>query len=82
MTDLQTGWHVDKRVSVGHIITTLTVAIGFVIWMIRMEGMVLVNQSRIEANRAAVARVENDNSVQYAEIIRRLERIDDRLNGQ
>ena len=74
------GWHVDKRVSVGHIITTLMVASAFFAWMTSIESSVSVNTSNIEHNTQEITDVKHAQDAQYAEIIRRLERIDDRLN--
>jgi hypothetical protein len=36
-TELIGGWHLDKKLSVGHIVTTLVVAISVVIYAIRTE---------------------------------------------
>lgn len=74
------GWHLDKRVSVGHIVTTAAVAGSLYLWMSRIETAVEVNSVNIGHNAESISRVESQNHEQYAEIIRRLERIDDRLN--
>jgi hypothetical protein len=41
------GWHVDKRVSIGHIVTTLVVAVSAVMWMSRIENKVDLNAQMI-----------------------------------
>ena len=75
-----TSWHLDKRISISHIVTTLTVAVAIVIWLMRLESAVSLNSSGIVNNTIQIQRVEQAQSAQYSEILRRLERIDDRLN--
>lgn len=41
------GWHVDKRVSIGHIVTTLAVAIGMILYLGRVEGRVEQNATNL-----------------------------------
>lgn len=84
------GWHVDKRVSVGHIITTITVAAAVLIFGLRLEGRVAVNETQIANNMAAIhqsrlmataqyTEARQETQTHYAEVIRRLERISDQL---
>jgi hypothetical protein len=78
--ELPGGWHLDKRISIGHIITTVTVAVAMVGWMLQLENRVSVHDvkiNQIEYNQHA-AKIEV--AAQYAELIRRLERIDSRLD--
>ena len=80
MNEQPTSWHLDKRISISHIVTTLTVAVAIVIWLMRLESAVSINSSGIVNNTFQIQRVEQAQSAQYSEILRRLERIDDRLN--
>jgi len=43
------GWHLDKRVSISHIITTLTVSCAIMVWIFSLDGRVKVNEVRIDA---------------------------------
>ena len=72
-------WHLDKRVSVGHLITTTAMVCAAALWLLRLEGRIdLVDQrdvmmaKRIE--QIDLSRVQRD-----TEIIRRLEKIQDTL---
>lgn len=48
MTDQNDGkWHLDKRFSIGHIVTTLTVIIAAVSWGIGLEQAILSNSKDI-----------------------------------
>ena len=66
-------WHLDRRVSVGHIVTTLIMLGGFAVWMIALEHRLTAAETRIE-------NLVSNQTLYYHEIIRRLERIEDRLN--
>jgi len=33
-------WHLDKRVSVGHLITTIAVVGAAALWLLRLEGRI------------------------------------------
>jgi len=91
MTD-NGGWHLDKKISIGHLITTGTVAVALIAWMLQLEGQVSVHEVRIGLTEKAMvtarteeamhhAQIKAEQSAQYAELIRRLERIDSRLQG-
>ena len=42
------GWHLDKRVSVGHLVTTAVVVATFVIWLMQMDGKITVLDKAIQ----------------------------------
>jgi hypothetical protein len=83
-------WHLDKRISVGHIVTTVVVVATFAVWLMSIEGRVKVNERELMDIRredaameirlmAQAERLDARIDAQYAEIIRRLERLDQRL---
>ena len=74
-------WHIDRRVSVGHIITTLTIVVGFMFWIMSLETAVALNTTKIENTTISIQRLDNNMNKQYAEIIRRLERLDDKVSS-
>jgi hypothetical protein len=87
------GWHLDKKISIGHLVTTGTVAVAMIAWMLRLENQVSVHDVRIDLaeKTMASARIEEathhaqlkaEQAAQYAELIRRLERIDSHLQGE
>lgn len=84
------GWHLDKRVSIGHVVTTITVAASVMIFGLRLEGRVAVNEVQIANNIAAIEQsrlmataqyveARTESNQHYQELIRRLERISDQL---
>jgi Tfp pilus assembly protein PilO len=83
-------WHLDKRISVGHIVTTVVVVATFAVWLMSIEGRVKINERELSDIRkedmAMEKRLQNQTArldarldAQYAEIIRRLERLDQQL---
>ena len=72
-------WHLDKRVSVGHLITTLAMVGAAALWMLRIEGRIdLVDLRDLQTERR-IEQIEVSRQSSDAEIIRRLERIQDTL---
>ena len=53
--DPQVGWHLDKRISVAHILTTLAMAFALAGWMYAISERVTTNQQKILTHEAVVA---------------------------
>ena len=77
---LEGGWHLDKRISIGHLVTTITVTAAICAWMFQLENRVAVAEVRVEQVERNVAASHTERAVQYAEIIRRLEHIDQKID--
>lgn len=72
------GWHVEKTVSVGHIITTLSIGVSVIWWASTVETRIAVNTQKIAASEAMIKR--QDDSVG---VIRQEMRADfDKLNNK
>lgn len=67
------GWHLDRRISLSHIATTLSVAAVVIIFGLRLESRVTLNEHRIEATSQTVKELQKTQVVNQAEIIRRLD---------
>jgi len=74
-------WHLDKRVSVGHLITTLAIVGAAALWMLRLEGRINLVELRDAQMNIRIMEVHARLKVAEAEIIRRLERIEDKLDS-
>lgn len=74
------GWHVDKRVSVGHIVTTLVVAVSLVVWMGRVESRTELNATAIQALADRVERDDRRQELLVTEIKNSLIRIEAKLD--
>lgn len=73
------GWRIDRRVSAGHIVTTLVVALSAIAWMMRLEGAVLLNAQAVDAQRERIDWVERAVKDDQAEIKQALLRIQDAI---
>ncbi len=76
------GWHITKTISITHLITTLAMVVTVVAFGLRIESHVAMNTADIQDNEQDIRRVERVQLGQYAEIIRRLERISDKLDSK
>lgn len=74
------GWHLDKRISLGHLVTTATVTVALLTWMFALENRVTVNEVKIGAVEKSYEKAVQDQGSQYIEIIRRLERLDQKID--
>jgi hypothetical protein len=72
-------WHLDKRVSVGHLITTVAMISAAALWLLRLEGRVDLADNEIEHNAERIVELDTARTTRDNEIIRRLERIQDTL---
>ena len=81
MPEIMEGWHIDKRISITHLITTFMIAVGALTAYMDLKQRVDVNTMHIEDNALEISKVEARQLEQNSEIIRRLERISDRLDA-
>ena len=76
------GWHLDKRVSVGHIVTTMLALVAAVIAYAELKGRVDVNERALMELAQRIDRSESRNDRQFQEIKDLLQRIDDKLDDK
>jgi TolA-binding protein len=53
--DYDRAWHLDKRVNIGHIVTTLALAVGLFAWAGAVERKVAVLEAQVAANKEQVS---------------------------
>ncbi len=61
-------WHLDRRVSVGHLLTTAVVGASAVLWLSNVESRVSLNARAIDANTQRIDRIEARQSAALAEL--------------
>lgn len=76
------GWHLRKEISVGHILTTLTVAGAAFLWMAELEKRVERNAVMVEAIGDRVTRTEDRTERQLERIHSTLVRIEAKLDDK
>ncbi len=75
MEERNNKWHLDKRVSVGHLITTLAMVAAVSMWLLRLEGRIDLVDERDTQLNLRIERIDKDRKARDDEIIRRLENI-------
>lgn len=58
--DNRRGWHLDKTVSVSHILTTLAIAGSVFVWASKMEQRIVVLETRLENASKAASDTQRD----------------------
>lgn len=76
------GWHLRKEISVGHILTTLTVAGAAFLWMAELEKRVERNAVMVQAIGERVTRTEDRTERQLERIHNALVRIEAKLDDK
>lgn len=76
----QNGFHLEKSISVGHIITTMTIVVSVVWWASTVETRLAVNATQIEAARTESNRQSEDAKIYRAEIREQLILINNKLD--
>lgn len=86
VTENQTneGWHVDKRVSISHLLTTAVLAVGLVQWGAAIDGRVQRLEERQRIEQEAQVKVDAAQDAARASAVSsvaaRLDRIEDKLD--
>lgn len=65
-------WHLDKRLSIGHLITTFTVGISIIVYVLNLENNVDINANNIQHNKETIANTNKS-------LDKAIERIDENL---
>jgi hypothetical protein len=74
-------WHLDKRFSWGHILTTIGLLIVYLVWSTDMDKRVVINSLEIDQNEKDIMRIEKNIVRQYEEIKVMLMRLEDKLDS-
>ncbi|WP_286237976.1 hypothetical protein [Neptuniibacter halophilus] len=75
----QQGWHVDKTVSISHILTTLTIVVAGILYLADQDKRISQNTTAIQHNTTSIERQENRNSRSLDSINQKLDRLTELL---
>lgn len=78
--DEDNGWHLDKRVSVGHIVTTAVVIVSFVVWANTLDKRIALNENAIKQNEKQIELQREQTAQVYSGLHSELEKINDKLD--
>lgn len=71
----RSDWHLDKSVSIGHIITTLALICGVVVWMMEQSGRITkleTQQTYVDASIATLVEDVGEVDEKVSQILIRL----------
>jgi len=77
-----TGWKIDKHISIGHIITTLAVAVTALFWLANIDKRVELNTLAINTANQRIDRADTRQNETLKQILQRLESIETFLRKQ
>lgn len=73
-------WHLEKTVSIGHIITTLTVACSVIVWAMKMDSRIAVLENEQQHERSTRAQMSQDWKEGMSDVKAYLVRIETKLD--
>ena len=73
-------WHLDKSISVGHLLTTLLIAGSVFTWALKIDTRISIIETKQEQSKEDRVRIEKQNSQNYAEIKDTLIRIEAKID--
>ena len=73
-------WHLDKRLSVSHLITTALLLSGLFVWGAKMEQRIVLMESSIAGMESRIDRSERRYQTDLLEIKAALIRIEEKVN--
>lgn len=69
------AWHLDKRVTVGNLATTLTVVAALLVWGSDVEKRIALNERGIDDADKRIELLAETQSAQYRDLVIRLDAI-------
>lgn len=75
-------WTLKREFTYGQLVTVLGLSVAALVFTVRLEGADAVNSEATENNTIAIVAVNGRMTTQYQEIIRRLERIADKVDDK
>jgi len=79
LSAMTNGWHIDKRLSISHLITTTGLLAGFIWWAAGMESRMALIERDVQGVEVRIDREMIRNQADLERISQQLNRIEDRL---
>lgn len=73
-------WHLDKRLNVGHLMTTLSVAGGMIMWAMTMENRIAEHEIKIANNAKEIEHAEQRASKSFERVYNLVSKINDKID--
>lgn len=82
MNDSKSEWKLDKHISIGHMLSTITIAGGLFVWGSGMEGRISSLETGFDTYLYQSARVEEQRNARIDRVEQRIERQLDRIENR
>ncbi len=73
-------WHLDRRVSVGHLVTTVTVLVAMVLWGARLETRLVVIENTADRQTRIDTRQDEESRRMREEIREELKSLNNKID--
>lgn len=80
MSTPQPAWQLDRRISVGHLITTITFVVAMVMWGARLETRIALHDETLSRQPVTDSRQDMETHRIRKEILEELHRINSKLD--
>ena len=74
---IEQGWHVDKTVSISHVLTTITILVAGLWYMADQDKRIAANAQNIEHNIDSIKQQESRTNKSLDDIHRKLDKLMD-----
>jgi len=76
----ETGWHLKKEIQLGHVLTTLALAVAMYGYIATMEKRITLLESQAALQTAIDSRQDIEKQQAYEALFRQLTRLEDKLD--
>lgn len=76
----ETGWHLKKEIQLGHVLTTLALAVAMYGYIATMEKRITLLESQAAAQTAIDSRQDTEKQQAYEALFRQLTKLEDKLD--
>ena len=73
-------WHLDKRLNVGHLLTTVTVGAGVIAWALTVENAIAEHEIKIQNNTQEISHTEDRSDRDFERVYKLVSTINDKLD--
>lgn len=76
----ETGWHLKKEIQLGHVLTTLALAVAMYGYIATMEKRITLLESQAAAQTDIDSRQDTEKQQAYEALFRQLTKLEDKLD--
>lgn len=76
----EAGWHIKKEIQLGHLLTTLTIAVSVVLYVSKLEQRIALIEAQVSAQRDRDDRQDKTTAEAMSLLRAQLERMENKLD--